>query len=183
MGQFYLDIETTGLNPAKDKIITIQFQELDRYSGEPIGELIILKEWESSEKEILKQFISKTDILTGGFNFVPVGYNLNFEHNFLKIRTTINNLPLVDILNNPFIDLRAVGILMNKGQFKGSKLSDLTGKKEDGINIPLWYENKGYNKIIDYIINETKEFIKFNAWLYKKMPFLWSEFRNFNLSK
>ena len=81
MGQFYLDIETTGLNPAKDKIITIQFQELDRYSGEPIGELIILKEWESSEKEILKQFISKTDILTGGFNFVPVGYNLNL---FLK---------------------------------------------------------------------------------------------------
>jgi len=86
----------------------------------------------------------------------------------------------VDILNNPFIDLRAIGILMNKGQFKGSKLSDLTGKKEDGINIPLWYENKEYDKIIDYIINETKEFIKFNAWLYKKMPFLLAEFRNFN---
>ena len=183
MGEFYLDIETTGLNPAKDKIITIQFQELDRYTGEAIGELIILKEWESSEKEILKEFISKTKILEGGFNFVPVGYNLNFEHNFLKIRTAINNLPIVDVLNNPFIDLRAVGILMNKGQFKGSKLSDLTGKREDGKNIPLWYENKNYDKIISYITNETKEFINFNTWLYKKMPFLLSEFRNFNLSK
>ena len=182
MGEFYLDIETTGLNPTKDKIITIQFQELDRYTGEAIGELIILKEWESSEKEILKQFISKTDILSGGFNFVSVGYNLNFEHNFLKIKTAMNNLPLVDILNNPFIDLRAIGILMNKGQFKGSKLSDLTGKQEDGINIPLWYENKEYTRIINYIINETKEFVKFNSWLYKKMPFLLAEFRRFNIN-
>lgn len=177
MGEFYLDIETTGLNPAKDKIITIQFQELDRYTGEAMGPLIILKEWESSEKEIIKEFIARTNILEGDWNFVPVGYNLNFEHNFLKIRTSINNLPLVDILNSPFIDLRAVGILMNKGQFKGSKLSNLTGKQEDGINIPLWYEAKNYDKIISYIINETKEFIKFNAWLYKKMPNLLMEFR------
>ena len=95
MGEFYLDIETTGLNPSIDKIITIQFQELDRYTGKAIGELIILKEWESSEKEILKEFISRTGVLIGGFNFIPVGYNLNFEHNFLKIRTTINNLLLV----------------------------------------------------------------------------------------
>ena len=178
MGEFYLDIETTGLNPTIDKIITIQFQKLDRYTGEPIGELIILKEWESSEKEILKEFISRTDILVGGFNFIPVGYNLNFEHNFLKIRTTINNLPLIDVLNSPFIDLRAIGILMNKGQFKGSKLSNITGKQEDGINIPIWYENKDYDKIINYIENETKEFIKFNIWLYKKMPYLLIEFKN-----
>lgn len=178
MGEFYLDIETTGLNPTRNKIITIQFQELNRYTGEAKGELIILKEWESSEKEILKEFMSKTNILTGGFNFVPVGYNLNFEHNFLKIRTTINNLPLIDILNNPFIDLRAIGILMNKGQFKGSKLSDITGKQEDGINIPVWYENKDYDKIIKYIKNETIEFIKFNTWLYEKMPYLLAEFKN-----
>jgi len=36
MTNFYLDIETTGLNPRKDKIITIQYQELDRSTGEPI---------------------------------------------------------------------------------------------------------------------------------------------------
>jgi len=38
MTNFYLDIETTGLNPRKDKIITIQYQELDRSTGEPISE-------------------------------------------------------------------------------------------------------------------------------------------------
>ncbi len=177
MAQFYLDIETTGLDPTKDKIITIQFQELDRYTGKAVGELVILKEWDSSEKDILNEFISKTNILQGGFTFVPVGYNLNFEHNFLKIRSIVNNLPPIDILNNPFLDLRAIGILMNKGQFKGSKLSDLTGKQEDGKNIPLWYESKDYERIINYIINETNEFVKFNVWLYQEMPYLFEKFR------
>jgi len=44
MGQFYLDIETTGLDPLKDKILTMQYQELDRNTGEAKGELVILKE-------------------------------------------------------------------------------------------------------------------------------------------
>ncbi len=178
MTTFYLDIETTGLDPAKDKIITIQFQELDRYTGEAIGKLIILKEWESSEKEIISQFIKKSGILEDyAFSFVPVGYNLSFEHNFLKLRSEINGLPSLDILNIPFIDLRAVGILLNDGQFKGSGLSDLTGKKGEGSKIPIFYQNKEYDKIIDYIKNETKEFIKFNKWLYKKMPTLLPEFK------
>jgi len=34
-----------------------------------------------------------------------------------------------------------------------------------------------YDKIIDYIKNETGEFIKFNGWLYRKMPLLLSEFK------
>ncbi len=51
MAQHYLDIETTGLDPEIDQIITIQYQELDRNTGEAVGELTILKAWESSEKE------------------------------------------------------------------------------------------------------------------------------------
>ena len=178
MATFYLDIETTGLDPSKDKIITIQFQELDRYTGDAIGELVILKEWESSEKEIISQFIEKSNILNDyDFSFVPIGYNLGFEHNFLKTRSEINGLSSLDILDCPSIDLRAIGILMNKGQFKGSKLSDMTGKKGSGSSIPGWYENKEYEKIIDYIKNEAEEFIKFNKWLYKRMPSLLSELR------
>lgn len=178
MSSFYLDIETTGLNPKIDKIITIQLQELNRYTGEAIGELIILKEWESSEKQIIEEFIRKSNILDSyDFSFVPTGYNLGFEHNFLKERSKINNLPSLDILNLPFIDLIAIGRLMNHGQFKGSGLSDLTGKKGNGTQIPIFYQNKEYNKIIDYIENETEEFIKFNKWLYKKMPTLLPEFK------
>jgi hypothetical protein len=178
MTNFYLDIETTGLDPKKDKIITIQFQELDRFTGEAIGKLVILKEWESSEKEIIRQFIEKTKILEADpFSFIPTGYNLNFEHNFLKIRSVINGLPDLDVLNLPFIDLRAIGLMMNGGQFKGSGLSDLTGKKGQGIKIPEFYENKEYDKIIDYIVNESEEFLKFNNWLFRNMPFVYEEFR------
>ena len=80
MPSYYLDIETTGLNPSRDKIITIQYQQLDRNTGAPIGELIILKEWESSEKDILRKFAIDTKVLDSyAFSFVPVGNNLTFE--------------------------------------------------------------------------------------------------------
>jgi uncharacterized protein YprB with RNaseH-like and TPR domain len=56
MTNYYLDIETTGLYPKVDSIITIQFQELDRFVNAK-GKLIILKSWQSSEKEIVNHFI------------------------------------------------------------------------------------------------------------------------------
>ena len=178
MGNFYLDNEKKGLDPLKDKILTIQYQELERNTGKDKGELIILKEWESSEKEIIQKFIEDTSILDDYvFSFVPVGYNLNFEHNFLKQRSAVHNLQPIDILNNPFIDLRAIGILMNGGEFKGSGLDKLTGKEGTGKNIPLWYNNSEYDLILKYIEIETREFIKFNAWLYKKLPELLGEFK------
>ena len=179
MTNFYLDIETTGLNPRKDKIITIQYQELDRLTGEPISELKILKEWESSEKEIIEKFLSDTKInLDYPFNFIPVGYNLGFVNNFLKTRMIFHELKPLYILSRPFIDLRVIGILMNKGEFKGAGLDQLTKKPKLSSNIPIWYENKEYEKIIFHIKNKTKEFIQFNYWLYKKLPSLLEEFNN-----
>jgi DNA polymerase III alpha subunit (gram-positive type) len=171
MGTFYFDIETTGLNPKKDKVISIQFQELDRNTGDAVGELVILKEWESSERSILEQFIVQSNILDSfAFSFVPVGYNLNFEHNFLRERTALHSFTPIDILNKPFIDLRPFGILMNKGEFKGSGLDKITGKKTNGQIIPYWYEQKQYNNITNYIKNEAQSFIQLNKWLYKTMP-------------
>lgn len=181
MGNFYLDIETTGLDPELDKILTIQYQELERNTGKAVGPLIILKEWESSEKEILTKFISESGITDSyKFTFIPVGFNLNFEHDFLMGRAKINGLPFLDILSHPFIDLRAVGLLMNNGEFRGSGLDKLTGKESSGRQIPIWYKNKEYHKIIDYIEKENREFIKFNEWLYQKMPGLLAEFKKEN---
>ena len=127
MVQYYLDIETTGLNPSEEQIITIQYQELDKNTGEAKGELKILKAWELSEKEIIEQFISDSKILDSyRFSFVPIGFNLNFEHNFLKVRSEKHGLPQIDVLNHPFLDLQIIGIVMNKGEFKGASLDGKT---------------------------------------------------------
>jgi hypothetical protein len=33
-----------------------------------------------------------------------------------------------------------------------------------------WYDVKKYDEIIDYIKNETTEFVKWYMWLHKEMP-------------
>ena len=68
MTKFYFDVETTGFDPKVDKIITIQYWQLDDKNA-PVGDLTILKEWESSEEN---------------FGFIPVGFNLPFEFRFLS---------------------------------------------------------------------------------------------------
>lgn len=171
MGNFYLDIETTGLEAKKEKVITIQYQELDRFTAKPIGPLVILKEWESSERQILEKFIKDTRILDEyPFTFIPIGYNLNFEHNFLKERAHAHGLPELDILSKPSIDLRPFGIIMNRGEFRGSGLESITAKPMSGAKIPEWYGKKEYEKIVEYIKAEAAAFTELNEWLYTEMP-------------
>lgn len=172
MGTYYLDIETTGLDEVEDKIITIQYVELERGTGKPLGELTILKEWELGEKEMLRRFIEDSPILNPyPFDFVPVGYNLGFEHKFLLSKSSkYDDLFPITILSRPCIDLRSIGILMNNGEFRGSGLDRLTGKKHNGMPIIHWYDVKKYDEIENYIKNETVEFVKWYGWLHRELP-------------
>ena len=167
----YLDIETTGLDPLQSKIITIQYVQLERNTAMRVGPLKILKEWESDEKTILKKFISESGVGDKyPFAFIPVGYNLEFEHKFFWQRCMSNGLQPVDILNRPFLDLKTVGVIMNKGEFKGASLDKLTNKPQSGRNIPRLYHEKNYGEIESYIKKEAESFCKWLAKLYVRLP-------------
>ena len=66
--------------------------------------------------------------------------------------------------------MHVIGIMMNKGEFKDSGLDKLTGKTQSGGSVVDWYNEKKYDEIINYIKNETIEFVKWYVWLHKEMP-------------
>ena len=165
----YLDIETTGLDPLQSKIITIQYMQLERNTAMPVGPLKILKEWEYDEKTILKKFISDF-VPENQWVFIPIGFNLEFEHKFFWQRCISNGLKPVDVLHGPFLDLKTIAVIMNKGEFKGASLHNITNKPHGGGNIPQLYAEKKYAEIESYIKNEAEEFSKFCVWLYEEMP-------------
>lgn len=156
--EYYLDIETTGLDHEMDKVVTIQYQQLNS-EGDPVGNLVILKEWELGEEELIKRFLT----VFRKWEFIPVGTNLNFDFNFLaeKIqRYTKGRIDLAELSSFPHLDIKPILVLMNGGNFKGAKLNNFTEKGQNGIAIPLYYQNKEYDKILDYVENEAKMFIK-----------------------
>ena len=178
--KYYLDIETTGLDEEHNKIVTIQYMKLDRNTGKSLGPLKILKEWESDEKTILKRFIE--DFVPGNqWAFIPIGFNLQFEHKFLWQRCISNGLQPVDILNGPFLDLKTVAVLMNKGEFKGASLHKITNKPRGGGHIPELYAEKKYTEIENYIKKETEEFSIFCSRLYEELPDLLNKLRSSGL--
>jgi len=168
--EYYTDLETTGLNPETDKIITLQYQQLDS-GGNPKGDLTILKEWELGEEEIIKRFLT----IFKKWEFIPVGMNLAFDFRFLlsKIeKYTGRKIDFGELSNTPHLDIKPILVLMNNGNFKGAKLSNFTDKGQNGIAIPSYYSNKEYDKITEYIEKEADEFMKFYKHIKTELPLL-----------
>jgi hypothetical protein len=161
MPEYYLDIETTGLDPRSDRIITIQYQKLAMVSGRTEGPLTILKEWESSERGILELFLPIL-LGSGPFSFVAIGFNIPFVYTFILERARAVGLdppdPVYLIGRKPYLDLKPFAVLMNNGSFKGASLDRFTSLTFSGDIIPKLYEAGDHDRIVSCIEEEAREF-------------------------
>jgi hypothetical protein len=177
----YFDIETLGLEPENDKIITVQFQNLVYDSdGKPMHDttlpghikpgLHVLKEWETNEKEILQQTFNELLTPERRPYFEPVGNILSFEGKFLKSK--LSNYAILGKNEHlkfgqlKQIDLMPVVKLINGGD---SRTAQFFGKVGENKLIPDYYKDKQYDKIERYINEETRSFIKTMDYLMLKM--------------
>ena len=109
------------------------------------------------------------------WNFIPIGTNLIFDLTFLwakfrKYNLNIDNPSLSKYLyDKPSIDIKSSLIMANSLNFRGSGLDQMTNKETNGKNIPTWYKNKEYDKIEEYIKQETESFIEFLQKLISKL--------------
>ena len=78
----------------------------------------------------------------------------------------------IRVMDRPFLDLRHVGILLNKGQFKDSGLDKITNKPHSGSVIPDHYKNGRYGEILEYVRTEAVQFSYLYEWCLRVMPHL-----------
>ena len=173
MHHYYFDIETTGLDPDKDKILTFQCQELSQVSGSPLTKLLIVKEWDGdcSEGRIL-EWIKELLVDQLFWKFVPVGNNLIFDLSFIAARMRIyfDVDFLIQLINRPVIDIKHVLVMINGGYFRN--YNRIIGKEGFGINVPIWYQKGQYEKIVDYVEMEARAFVRTYCILKRNLPAL-----------
>jgi len=170
-----IDVETTGIDVENDKILTIQYQQLDTKSGKTEGDLIILKSWESSEKEILEEFFNKFDPLGRKFSFMPVGISLYFVFLMLHNRWKKYGIdvPLKTLTYDiPNVDLKSILVILNGGMHKGASLNVITGKKNNSAVIRKLCVNKDYKGIEDHIVENAETFVKCYQLIKENIPLL-----------
>ncbi len=164
MTEYYFDVETEGEDPLQDRILTVQFQQLE--NGEPVGNLTILTEWEWGEKEIVRSILDK-GLLDVGWDFVPIGNRLGFDITFIVERAEMHKLASWEpaelkyyFFRKPMIDIWPVLVLMNRGRFEGSSLTNFTEKRDWSNVVPPLYRKGDYQGILRYIEEERDAFIE-----------------------
>jgi len=109
---------------------------------------------------MIKKFL--TLFTTSVWLFIPIGLNLAFDFNFIKERTKIvlgKEITLKMLYQRPYIDIKSILIIWNRGNFRGSGLHSILDDTSTGKKVTEWYKNKEHKKIINYIEEEAEAFI------------------------
>lgn len=189
MGYLFLDIETfvdeknmkSGLNPyeKESKVIMINYNYYDKepLSYEDIKPPTFLKEWESSEKEILTKFYEVIKEMREKHKerkCIPkfIGFNiLGFDLPYLFGRMVVNEIDTPDVLHDLLfrkpikIDLMNVSSVLSDKvpkyneilplrQNQANEYFNIPQKTGTGGNLTNFYLAKQYDEIIRYVKEE-----------------------------
>lgn len=182
MPNYYLDIETNtegrdGVDPLKDKIATIQYCPFYDDSGKLKKPITILKSWESSEKDILEEFL----IITGWkedprriWDFIPAGVNLDYDLIIIKNRSKklLNiKIPYNFLFHKiPRMELKTILVMANKGEFIGSSFDKFSKKRTDGLLARNYIKDEDWKNLLKYINQEAEAFFEIYQRLLKGIP-------------
>ncbi len=158
----FLDIETTGLD-SKDEIVLISLQNGLNGNHEK------LLSWESNEETILKDLLQRISAFPISGNNKPqiIGYNtLKFDIPLIISRCIFHKILYYSELYKIFyrdcwhIDL--LQVFMSRNNFYYQKWNNILKAYSfpatigSGGDIPEWYKNQEYDKILTYVDSEFK---------------------------
>lgn len=174
MPAYYLSIDGTKTgersDPATDKLVSIQYQKIDLATGEPLDVLVILREWESSEKDVVTVFYNQ--FFRPGLpvaDFIPVGLNLDYAYEMLL--ALFKKYGLAPPTSHELyyqrlrFDLRPIIVLLNNGSFTGAGLDAFSLKKGEDRHMEKWCGRQDYGRIEHYVRGEAARFLKVFQYL------------------
>ncbi len=163
MSVLILDVETTGLNEMQEKIIAIGVKFYDPITNTSEETKIFYNE---DEKQLLQEFWDYLKRYRAG---VLVGFNLDFDWQFLKLRSLKHRIRIIHY--KKYTERYDLRLILNPNRYqKGTKLSDYltffdipNGDDTNGSDVPkLWQEGK-IEEILSHLrkdVNSTFEIYK-----------------------
>ncbi|MBI4894425.1 MAG: hypothetical protein HY833_01675 [Candidatus Aenigmarchaeota archaeon] len=171
----YIDIETfseNGFRSDSTKVISVQYRDFD-------GNTKILKEWESSEKNILSSFLTDLKIMRRDGFLILVGHNiLRFDVPTLIRRMAANGIDGHGNLEDFFCNIATVDTLQcmlpfNGMRFKGlnaddvSSRLDISGPRHRNTEVESFYRNRDFKRIEDHAVADL-DFVQSLYWRLKR---------------
>lgn len=170
----YFDIETfseNGFRADTTKVISIQYKDYE-------GKLTILKEWDSSEKEILQKFLTNLKIMKKDNFLILIGHNiLRFDIPVLIRRMVAHGIDGHNNLEDFFHNIATLDTLQcmlpfNEMRFKGlssegiAQMLGMNGPRYRNTEIESFYKNREFQKIEEHALADLK-FVEELYWRLK----------------